>query len=335
MTTESIQSESAPEVSAGTSTESTSADVTSQAKTADTAANAVEKAAENAVKTATQAPSPTPGQDPTKPAFTPNFKYKAALQEKEIEEFWRPLIKDPESEKKVKELFTRAEAFEYMKEKSVKTTQEFESLKGDYMNLASDANRVLQARDKGDLNSVFRQLQIDPSHVLKWAHQYLNMTDDQRAAEDLQYQKQLETEQYQTQLQTMQQQMYEQAVQARAMQLDVSLMRPDVANAAVAWDQRMGQSGAFRALVIEEGQKAHFGEGKDITPDEAITRVMQRFGPLLGGQQPQVVAQQTPQAGGVPPQAKPVIPTVQGRGTSPVRKQIKSLDDIKKLAKEM
>src|SRR5574338_786965 len=52
---------------------------------------------------------------PVPPAFTPNYKYRAALQEKEIEEFWRPLIKDAESEKRVKDALTRLDGFDLVK----------------------------------------------------------------------------------------------------------------------------------------------------------------------------------------------------------------------------
>jgi hypothetical protein len=278
----------------------------------------------------------------TPPAYTPNFKYKAALQEKEVDEFWRGLIKDADSEKKVKEALTKLDGFEFVKQSRDKVQQQFESLSQDYQSQNEVVQRVEGALQRGDLSSAFRQLGLKDEDVFKWTQQRLQMMEmpaEQRKAfedaESLREQQLMMKEQM-----TQYQKLYEdQAVQARTMQLDFVLSRPEIAQAAQGWDTLQGQPGSFRDLVIQEAQTAYYQTGRDLTAEQAAQAVMQKFGRVLssGGQQQapqaQVTPNQTPQV--MAPQAKPVIPNVSGKGASPIKKAPKNLDDLKRMAKEL
>lgn len=279
------------------------------------------------------------------PTYTPNYKYKAALQDKELDEFWHPLVKDPDSEKKVKDIFTRADAFDYMKEKLIKRDSENESLRGDYEAISKDVTRVVAARDKGDLDSVFRNLELTDEAVIRWAANkvdYMQMLKglppDQRTAIERQQQAQLQNSDYEEQLSQMRSEMQTHAVQARTMQLDMSLSRPEVTQAAQFWDGKMGYQGAFRDLVIEEAQKAWTFNQKDLSAEQAVAQVLQKFGKFIdlqGSAAPAGVNSSSTQAPvQVSADKKPVIPSISGTSKTPIRKQIKSVDDINKLIQE-
>jgi hypothetical protein len=276
------------------------------------------------------------------PKYTPNYKYKAALQEKEVDEFWRSLIKDAESEKKVKDLFTKVDGFDFVKQSRDKIEQQFQSLSQDYQAQSEIVQRVEGALQRGDLSSAFRQLGLKDEDVFKYTQQRLQMMEmppEQRKAfedaESLREQQMMMKEQM-SQYQKLYQ---DQAVQARTMQLDFVLSRPEIASAAQSWDSLQGQPGAFRDLVIQEAQTAYYQTGRDLTAEQAAQVVMQKFGKVLasGGSQaaPQapMAPSQTPQV--TVPQAKPVIPNVSGKGASPIKKAPKNLDDLKRMAKEL
>lgn len=279
---------------------------------------------------------------PEKPAYEANFKYKAFGKEKEIDEFWRGLVKDPESEKKVKEVFTRADAFDDMKGRYENMSTEHQKTLQQFTALDRDVRRVTKFLNTGDYDNFFASLRISDDQLL----QHL-----QRKAEL-------------AKLSPVQQQHYQQGVQARAenliqqenyeemqsnyanqramtrtMQLDMTLMRPEVSGIASAWDTKMGL-GAFRRLVIDEGAKHYLSTKEDLGAEDAINLVVQKFGKLIEQTAPQAPAAQTqaPTQGQptqtVQVQGKPVIPNVKGRGTSPVKQAPKSLDDLKKMAKE-
>lgn len=301
------------------------------------------KSVDDAMKAAAAPIVPAPN------AYTPNFKYKAALQEKEVDEFWRGLIKDEGSEKKVKEALQKLDGFDAVKTSRERLTQEYQSLSTDYKNQQAVVDRVEGALQRNDLTSAFRQLGVTPEQVFRWTQEQLQRMElppEQRRAFE-------EAEQLKTQQLTMQEQMtqyqsmYEdQAVQARTVHLDLVLSRQEVSQTAERWDQLMGQHGAFRDQVVQEAQNAWYQQGKDLSAEQAVQIVMSKFGKVLSGQQmpgiqsqPEAMTaqqmQQPPQMQVHAPQAKPVIPNINGKGTAPIKRVPKSLDDLKKMAKEL
>ena len=124
----------------------------------------------------------------------------------------------------------------------------------------------------------------------------------------------------------------------REFELHVVMAQPQITEVAGKLEAMMGE-GAFRQLVIDEGTKAWTLYQRDISAQDAVNLVMQRFGKLANGngmQAPvvpnyQTQSQQTiPNGNGRPP----IIPNVTGKGTSPVKKVPKSIDDIKKVYQE-
>jgi len=99
--------------------------------------------------------SGAPGTENPKPIFQPNWKYKAFGKEKEIDEMWRPLVKDPDSEQKVKDIFTKVDAFDELKNKHESTSKEFQGLLGEYQALIfllivlSNAHHIIKLFDAG------------------------------------------------------------------------------------------------------------------------------------------------------------------------------------------
>ena len=63
-----------------------------------------------AVEGAAQSTGATTGvqADSTETAYNPNYKFSVMDKEHEIDEWLRPVIKDAEMEKKVKDLYTKA-----------------------------------------------------------------------------------------------------------------------------------------------------------------------------------------------------------------------------------
>lgn len=322
------------------------------------AASAVQSVAPETSAPATPTPTPetqqasaTPGATPdgtatppvvTPPAYQPNFKYKAFGKEHEIDEFFRPLIKDADSEKKIKDLFTRTMAFDDMKTRHESTQQEFQQVLGDFQALDRDVRRVMKFLNTGDLDNFFGSLRIPEQKVFDWVSRKLemeNMTPDQRQAYESQARERARAYDLEMEKTELERQYETQAVQARTVQLDLLLARPDVSGSASAWDTKMGQIGAFRDLVIQEGIAAFHATGQDLSPEQAVQQVLQKYGKLLdsGNGGPQAPAPQAPVSATPTSQAsaKPVIPAVQGRGTSPIKKSPQSLDDLRQMAREV
>lgn len=278
-------------------------------------------------------------------AFVPNFKYKAATQDKELDPFFHSLVKDADSEKKVKDVFTRADAFDYIKGKYETRENEYKSLNNDYQALTQTVHRVNEAKAKGDLDSVFRTVGLNDHQIITWAAKrvdYLQMMNqlppEQRQALQQQEQAAIQNQQYQDQMSQMQGELQEQKVLARTIRLDQALSRPEVSQAQMFWDQKMGREGAFKDQVVEEAQREWYMNKVDLPPEEAVSRVLKRFGAFISaqsmGSQDPMAPQGTPMAPQMPA-ARPVIPLVPGSSKTPIKKQVKSVADIKTRLKEL
>jgi hypothetical protein len=271
------------------------------------------------------------------PAYTPNYKYKAAGQEKELDKMWHSLIKDADSEKKVKEVFAKVDAFEYAKQRREQAEQQVQSLTNDYQQVNSTVQRFNHSVQSNDLSSAFRLAGITKDQVFNWTKQQLQLMDmppEQRQQHEQAEQIRAHNYDLNEKVQQLQQQYESQAVQARAVQLDVALSRPEVARFAEQWDQNAEQPGAFKVFVIEEAKKAYYDAKQDLSPEQAIQSVMQKFGKFLNVGSPTMQSPQAiPQSG--QPRQVPVIPNVQGKAASPIKKVPKSLDELKALAKSL
>src|SRR5688500_2643210 len=78
---------------------------------------------------ATPAPVAADTAQPAAPAYTPDFKVKIKGKEFEIDEMFRGLIKDADSEKKVKEFFEKAYGIDFVKQDRKALKDEHEGFK--------------------------------------------------------------------------------------------------------------------------------------------------------------------------------------------------------------
>lgn len=303
-----------------TATESASTEPASQAAT------------ESATPETTQAT--TPAQEA--PQYQPNFKFKSYDKEAEFDEFVRPLVKDKDTEEKLRDLYTKAYGLEPMKQKYTKLQEEHAPLKTKYDTLYGNVNRLGQFLEKGDLDNFFQGVGVKEDQIYKWALHKLQMQEmppEQRQAyQELSERRRNETlmaEQYaltQAELQKLQ-------TQQRMFELDQNLSRQDLKPMIDAYESKVGQPGAFRQEVIRHAQLVFKESGQDLSATDAINQVLERYKPFLQMQASNPMGQPSPQ---VQSQSRaPVIPNVTGRSTSPAAKQVRSLDDIIKLSKEM
>lgn len=277
-------------------------------------------------------------QVPQMPAYTPNYKFKAYEKEYEVDELFRPLIKDADTEAKIKALHSKAYALDPMKEKLEGTRKEFDGFKGasePKLRAYDQFNKILENKD---WDTFFKKLGVPNEEIFSYVEKQLalmNAAPDQKAEYERNMQLRQQAYVQEEQIRQYESAYQQQALQARHMQLDSLMSRPEVQKYAGTWDERAGNIGAFRQLVVDEAAAAFYATGQDWSAEQAVQHVINKYGKVvsgLGGQPTQTYGgQQQPAHQGAPP----VIPHVAGRGTSPIKKVPKSLDDIKKLVAEL
>jgi len=292
--------------------------------------------------------SGTPGTAPVvPPAYTPNFKFKVLDKEHEIDPLFQQLIKDADTEKKIKELHEKAFGLDSVKldRQSLKEKIEkhYAPLEKTFQGVQKSIQQIDKMIDQGDYDNFFNVLQIPEQKILEWAvkkAQLMGLTPQEQAAYNQQVQERNQLYQLQQQNAEYEEQLFQTQVQARAAQLSQELSKPEVLNVMGSFDARAGVQGAFRNEVIKRGQfYAH--QGVDAPVEQVVKEVLQLVGQVV----PQATGPQQPVDNGVgtggqapqqqpPTQKPPVIPNVGSQGTSPAKRVVRSLDDIRALAKQ-
>lgn len=322
------------------------------------ALEASSQAGAQAVKSAVSSQQPNANAPQVPAPYVPNHKFKfvdpatTKQQEKEFDDWAKKLVKDSATEEEMRKLYARGYGIDSIKNDRTQLRTQLERQTQAHQGLQKEVSTAMNFIKNRDFTSLFESLKVPEQELFKWVQQRIELMQKPQHEQD-QFnrvrQQEMQLQQLQEQNQQMQSVAEQYAVQHRANEMESYLARPDLASFAQQYDERNGQN-AFRRLIVERGQyHALTGRG-DIPAAQAINEALQILGALAPQnqmQQPQApqaqAIQQSPSA--LPtenaeqaPQtkAKPVITNVQGRsGSSPVKKTITSVAQLKKIAKDM
>ena len=249
------------------------------------------------------------------PEYKPDYKLKVYDEEKEIAQKYL--------------------GFDTVKTRHEKTKGEYQQFQSETKPIVEYYHQASNMLQKGNLEGFFDLLKIPDEVIFRYAvkkAEEAQLPVEQR--QQIEYQKQIQRqkEYLESQNQTLQTQQQTQISEFRNQELNWVMSRPDVQSTSHAVDKMHGP-GAFRQLVIEKGL-AHFaktGGKEDLTAEQAVTEVMKLIGPSITPAMHQGAPQNVQQTNGQPP----IIPNVSGRSSSPVRKQVRSIADIKKRREEL
>lgn len=316
----------------GSSTSAAPAGATSGAETSDATA---------------AAPAPdVSGGVGTPPAYQPNFKFKySAVKdgkdeqvEAELDELFKPLVKDADTEKKIRELHEKAYGIDFVKADRARIKETHAAVASELTGLKDSLGQLAGFVRQNDYDSFFQALGIPEKAVMEYAlkkAQFAKLPPEQQQAHFAQQAERRRLQELEQQNQHLQQQYQQVAVQTRTQELDMVLARPDYAQAAEAFDRAVGRPGAFRAEVIQRGQYHAAVNQRDLPADAVAQEVLGMIRPFM-----QSAPASQPVSSGAPVvaparEAKPTLPNIAGKGTSPTRKVVSSLADIKQRAKDL
>lgn len=294
-------------------------------------------------------------------AYKPNLKFNALGKEFDLPEWAAKGITDEKSEKEIKEVFEKAHGLEHVKMRNTELSKNLENVSGEHEVLVDGvkelSNIYKEAVETGNayrLRDFFSKLKIPREVILQYAAaevEYMEMEAGQRQMVDNQLRAQQEAREQRAQSSQFQNSAYQAEVRARTIQLDTVLAKPEIAAAVQAFESQPGRKpGDFKMEVVRNGRYAWTVDKVDLSVEENLNQVIQRFG-LNALQAPAPQAQQAPQAQAQPnaqapaaPQAPavipaahqkvPVIPSVNGRNTSPTKQKPASIADLRELAKK-
>jgi hypothetical protein len=309
-----------------TSTETATVDSTTSVDTStQTAASTDTTAQASATGTAT-----TEGT----PAWTPDWKFKAAGKEHEIPETYRGLAKDQNSLDEIKRLHEKAYGVDALVQSRDTLKRQYAELQPrlqEYENVTKSIEKLEFFVQNKDFDSFFQALGIPDKAIIGWIQEKIDL---QGAAPEVraQYEKsrQLTSQQWEQQQELSRYKAtaeeYEQHKAYQTVETSVTQLAGDIAQ---SYDSKMGQ-GAFVDFVINKGIQLTQAFGREPSLEQVIEIAKSELSKLGVYQPPQAVQSQasvgttTTSA----PKQKPTIPIVPAGGQSPIKQPIKSMKDL-------
>ena len=274
---------------------------------------------------ATLAPPPAP--------YTPNLKFKVKDTEHEFDEWVKGAVTNEETEKKVRDLYEKAYGLDTIKQERHGLREELTHAQEKLSSTDRAIDTIAEYAKVKDWDSFFESLNIPKNDVLKYALELVQreqMPPDQRKQWEESRTAQQQAKYYQEQAQQLQSERTQFQVERRESELQQEISRTGVSELAATYNAGMENPSAFRDFVIRIGQ-AYASQGNDISAEQAVKEAVRQL-QAVTPQKGTTAAPKGPNV--VTPSSKPVLPNIQGRGTSAVKAQVRSLDDLRAKAKE-
>lgn len=270
--------------------------------------------------------------------YTPDFTYSVMDQKKEFPEWVRAAIKDKKAESELRDILTRAEGLAPVKEKFEGLSGKYSKLEQEHNSITSKLGELQHFIDNGNLDFFFKQVGIPQNKVVEYVAGMLresDMTPEERARNQAVRQKDVDLFYQNKRLSDVQQQNRQLMLNNHQFQMEQALRMPEVDKVAKYVDSLNG-AGSFKKAVDSHGEAHFHRNGYDLPPAEAVAAVMNHYKAFIGDgidqSQNDLIQAKSELKSGRPTGH---IPNVGKKtGASPVRKAIRSLDDLKKLAKQ-
>lgn len=289
--------------------------------------------------------------------YVPNYKYKAADKHLEIPEAFRPLIKDKESERSVREIFEKVDGFERTKARAEKyesevkeVSQQFRQWQEDatpYIQRVNEATKLMQAKD---YDSFFELIGVPEQEIQQWMYNKLKATGpDADPMQRQMYQQQIQARKQSYEFENQQnqyKQKYEESEKQR-LAIETKLYQdeyvrvtaqPEVAGVVSFVNSTWGEQAFLKEAVAIATQRRMDGQPFQ-SAAEAVNAVVEKYKPLLGsanisaGEANRAANQAAQKTGGSG--KLPVIPRIEGQDMSPVKSKPKTLAELKELARKV
>lgn len=304
-------------------------------------------AAPSAPAPVAEPPSPDPASSPSEQIaaaaaqaeYKANLTYEVSKQKKQFDEVFKEVIKNEAQEKKLRELYEKADGLEIVKQSRDSFKKRFDEHQQQWEPVQKDLQTLGKFMQANDFDSVFGMLKIDQQKVVDWVAQkiqYNQMSPEERARVDNLRQARGENYKKADEVETLRSSLEQQEVQHLSFQLDVLKETQKYADASAAFDERLGKPGSFEEKLFAMGEFLTLRNGgRTVPPKQVFDYLIKEYG--LEGQAASPAA--PPQERTVvttPPVEKPTVTQIRGSKTAtPVGRKFRSIEELKQYQQEL
>ena len=269
------------------------------------------------------------------PMYTPNHKFKAQGKDLEFDDWAKAASKDEATEKKIRDMHEKAYGLDSVKQSRQALQSELSATQEKLASTDRAIDTIAEYAKVKDWDSFYESLNIPKNDVLKYALELVKreqLPPEQREQWEASRQSQQELKNLQAQNAQMHAEKEQHQVDQRSGELEAEISKTGNSDIAEAYNNGMQDRNAFRNFVIRIGQ-AYATQGQDISAEQAVNEATRQLRAAQSQTRQEPTAQQGKNV--VASSKKPVLPNIQGRGTSAVKSSVRSLDDLRAKAKEL
>jgi hypothetical protein len=282
----------------------------------------------------TSEPSVAPeAEKPHVSEFTPDYTYTFKGEKREIDEFFRGLIKDPESQQKVRDMVERAEALELHKSKSKEFEGRISEWEPKVKQLELYQRTFESAKTPAEHLSLLNEIGYNTEMLKDVVREVLTreqMPEDQKRYFEAAQRAELEKREALTHTEAIKHEFTAMLANVTEQQMGLELGKAENSNLVQAYESANGE-GSFRQLFLERGAYLTQVAGRHVPPAEVMANLSKEFGWAVASRQVTGVTN-APQA--IKPKQKS-IPSVGTQSGSPTKPAISSLDDLQAKYKQL
>lgn len=270
--------------------------------------------------------------------YKANLTYEVSKQKKQFDEVFKEVIKNEAQEKKLRELYEKADGLEIVKQSRDSFKKRFDEHQQQWEPVQKDLQTLGKFMQANDFDSVFGMLKIDQQKVVDWVAQkiqYNQMSPEERARVDALREVRGQNYKKESEVEILRGELEQKEVQHLTFQLDMLRETQKFADAAAAFDERLGAPGSFEAKLFEVGEYLTLrNRGQTVPPRQVLDYMIKEYG--LEGQAPTPGAPPQSRTVATPPVEKPTVPNIKGSKTAtPVKRQFRSIDELKQYQQEL
>lgn len=232
-------------------------------------------------------------------AFKPTFKYKVKGEEREFDDIVKGVIKTKEQEEHFRDLYSKADGLEHIKEHKDRLqtevneykpkAEEYDKIVAEYTNMRTSVTDAATLIKNGDIVGGLSRMGITPELILE-ASNIINAPEEQKsindytsklAQEKLRQEKEIASRD--TEIKQREQMVFNQAVNNLKAQLDLEMARPEYSSIAEIYNERLGDPNAFFNEVKREGEMYAFTNNNAfLSPADAVKAAANRISKVIG-----------------------------------------------------
>lgn len=271
--------------------------------------------------------------------YVPNLKYSVRGEEKEIPEYLVGSITDVESESKIRDLLTKVDGIDGIKESrdtALARAEKAERTNVEHDEYYDSLNNMIK---KKDWDNFYKHASIKEDDILDYAEEILrrrSLAPHEQAAIQRDADVRLENIHMEKQNRQVSSERDEMQARLDRMEIDNAFRDPEIAEAERLFDERMGKSGSFKMAMAEIGAAA-WDTPNRLSVVDACRETIRRYGIKAETPATEAPAKEAPK------EHKPVegvekrvvvrdvehIPSVKHNASkTPVKRVVKDVDDM-------